>query len=84
MNKIIGILVVALIVGLLSLIPSQKNYAYEEVIVTDFRQKSFWEHSVTTVKFADGDVRICKSLPYRDAGDKLIAKKSGDKFWKLK
>ena len=84
MNKIIGILVVFIIIGLLSLIPSQKDYVYEEVVITNYRPSRFLENSVTTVKFPDGDVRICKSLPYRDNGEKLMARKLGRRFWRSK
>jgi hypothetical protein len=84
MGKIIGILVVCLIVGLLVWVFPGNGDIYEDVVVTDFKHNTFLESSITTVKFADGDVRVCRGLPYRDKGDELLAKKSGSKLWKLK
>jgi hypothetical protein len=83
LGKIIGIIAVCLIVLALVAV-SPKDYEFEDAVVTNYKHKSFFQDSVTTVKFPDGDVRICKCLPYRDVGDIVQARKTHIKSWKIK
>jgi uncharacterized circularly permuted ATP-grasp superfamily protein len=89
MNKLIGVLIVAAIIGVLAagavLVQSRiGSGVYETATVTDYRPSYFLSDSVTTVKFPDGSIRTNNCLPYRDKGDKVIATKSGSKYWRLK